>query len=139
MIIGEILQLIGVFFEKLLAMIGLSSGITAVGPNTLRVFIKYSGKTVQVDLDPSWTVKKVKDIVAPKLNSSPEEIKIIFAGTELPDNFVLQVFEKFKCKLSGNFIVLMVSMLNIYFADSVLRCGTTKLPSCCSCSNSNTK
>jgi len=92
MILSEILNLVGRLFDILLSMIGLGNGTAIpIGPNNLRVFIKYSGKTIQVDLDSSWSVAKVKTIIAPKLDCAPEEIKIIFAGNELPDDFILQV------------------------------------------------
>jgi hypothetical protein len=95
MVIASILEFVGRIFDVLLSMLGLSASVATLplGPNSLRVFIKYSGKTVQVDLDPSWTVSRVKSVVAPKLGCSPDEIKIIFAGNELPDEFVLEVSE----------------------------------------------
>jgi parkin len=44
-----------------------------------------------VDLDPKWYIKNVKEIVAPRLGLSPEEVKIIFAGKELHDLIVIEV------------------------------------------------
>lgn len=44
---------------------------------------------VSVCLDPSWTVQQVKTTLAPKLKSNSQDIRIIFAGKELPDNMVI--------------------------------------------------
>lgn len=79
-------------FSAILRMLGVSSIHPGLqGPNILRVHVRYAGRTVQVDLDPSWSVAQVKEHIAPLLNVQPNEIKIIFAGNELPDSFVLQV------------------------------------------------
>jgi hypothetical protein len=56
------------------------------------VYIKTNtGSTLSVDLDPKWHIKNVKEIVAPRLGLSPEEVKIIFAGKELHDLIVIEV------------------------------------------------
>ncbi|ODN04682.1 E3 ubiquitin-protein ligase parkin [Orchesella cincta] len=91
MVFGEILRAVAALFEGLLRLLGMASvdSIT-IGPNSLRVFIKYAGRTISTDLDPRWEIRKVKEMIAPKLGVSPEEIKIIFAGNELPDSFVLE-------------------------------------------------
>lgn len=44
-----------------------------------------------MDLDPKWDIKNVKEVVAPRLGLEPEEVKIIFAGKELPDSVLLEV------------------------------------------------
>lgn len=60
--------------------------------NSLSVYIKTNtGSTLSVDLDPKWHIKNVKEIVAPRLGLSPEEVKIIFAGKELHDLIVIEV------------------------------------------------
>lgn len=100
MVFGVILRALSAFIDAILRFFGMSSNGTAlVGPNTLRVFIKYSGRTISVDLNPSWSIKRVKNEIAPKLGVSPEEIKIIFAGNELPDSFILQVLHNLTCYL----------------------------------------
>jgi len=59
--------------------------------NSLSVYIKTNtGSTLSVDLDPKWHIKNVKEIVAPRLGLSPEEVKIIFAGKELHDLIVIE-------------------------------------------------
>lgn len=95
MVLGKILQAVTELFRRLFSLFGIMSPVNNIteGPNTLRVFIKYAGKTISTDLDPSWTIKQVKDAIAPKLQVSADEIKIIFAGNELPDSFILEVFE----------------------------------------------
>lgn len=40
-------------------------------------------------LDPSWTVGQVKTTLAPKLSSPSQDLRIIFAGKELPDEMVI--------------------------------------------------
>jgi parkin len=60
--------------------------------NSLNVYIKTNtGSTLSVDLDPKWYIKDVKELVAPRLGLSPEEVKIIFAGKELHDSIVIEV------------------------------------------------
>lgn len=73
-------------------MLGLRSlAEKEVDPNCLQIHVRFGGKTVQVDLDPGWSVAQVKQHIGPKLGVEPAEIKIIFAGNELPDSFILQV------------------------------------------------
>jgi len=90
MVLGTLFDFISRIIDALMSMLGMSAP-SALPSNALRVFIKYSGKTIQVDLDPTWSVAHIKSVVAPKLGCAPEEIKIIFAGNELPDNFILEV------------------------------------------------
>ncbi|XP_046666165.1 E3 ubiquitin-protein ligase parkin-like isoform X1 [Homalodisca vitripennis] len=59
--------------------------------NSLNIYIKSSnGNTLSVSLDPKWDIKNVKQVIAPKLGLSPEEVKIIFAGKELEDSTVIE-------------------------------------------------
>ncbi|XP_071529751.1 E3 ubiquitin-protein ligase parkin isoform X2 [Panulirus ornatus] len=44
---------------------------------------------VSVCLDPSWTVGQIKTTLAPKLSSLSQDLRIIFAGKELPDDMVI--------------------------------------------------
>lgn len=60
--------------------------------NKLSIFIKTTnGKSLSVDLDPKWDIEKVKELVAPQLGLSPNEVKIIFAGKELEDSTTISV------------------------------------------------
>lgn len=43
-----------------------------------------------MSLDPCWTVAQVKTTLAPKLNTPTQDLRIIFAGKELPDDLVIQ-------------------------------------------------
>lgn len=82
-------------FDTLLKMLGVNSSPPRLGdglsPNSLRVNVKYAGRSIPVGLDPSWSVARVKEEIGPLLRVDPKEIKIIFAGTELPDGFILEV------------------------------------------------
>lgn len=61
--------------------------------NTLSIYIKTNtGNTLAVDLDPKWDIKNVKEFVAPQLGLQPDEVKIIFAGKELSDNTIVEVY-----------------------------------------------
>lgn len=60
--------------------------------NSLNIYVKTSGgNTLAVELDPSWHIRNVKEIVAPKLGLEPNEVKIIFAGKELGDKIKIAV------------------------------------------------
>ena len=60
--------------------------------NSLSIYVKTNtGNTLSVDLDPKWDIKNVKEIVAPKMGISPEDIKIIFAGKELHNSTIISV------------------------------------------------
>lgn len=60
--------------------------------NTLSVYIKSNtGNTLTLDLDPKWDIKEVKEIIAPQLGLTPDELKIIFAGKELSDSTQISV------------------------------------------------
>lgn len=59
--------------------------------NSLSICIKTNtGNTLQVNLDPKWDIKNVKEIVAPQLGLQPDEVKIIFAGKELCDTTTIE-------------------------------------------------
>ncbi|KAJ3653399.1 hypothetical protein Zmor_012653 [Zophobas morio] len=58
--------------------------------NSLSIYIKTNtGNTLSVDLDPTWDIKNVKELVAPQLGLDPGEVKIIFAGKELGDSITI--------------------------------------------------
>lgn len=60
--------------------------------DNMNIFIKCnSGRTLAVDLDPKWDIKNVKNVIAPKLGTNPEDVKIIFAGRELEDSTIIEV------------------------------------------------
>lgn len=61
--------------------------------NKLSIYVKSNtGSTLSVNLDPKWDIKEVKEVIAPKLGMSPEEVKIILAGKELDDSTVIEVY-----------------------------------------------
>lgn len=85
-------SLINFFRDILYAMIQLLSFGRKKIQNSLSVYIKSNtGNTISLDLDPSWDIKNVKEIIAPQLGLSPEEVKIIFAGKELADSTHISV------------------------------------------------
>jgi parkin len=72
--------------------------------NSLSIYVKTNtGNTLAVDLDPKWDIRNVKEIVAPKMGISPDDIKIIFAGKELHNSIIIEVF-----KHSKNFITILM-------------------------------
>lgn len=71
-------------------MFGLGTPQTAIS-DKLEIFVRTNtGEKVFVCLDPSWTVEKIKIALAPKLNSPSKDLRIIFAGKELPDDMVIR-------------------------------------------------
>lgn len=64
--------------------------------NSLSIYVKTNtGNTLAVDLDPKWDIRNVKEIVAPKMGISPDDIKIIFAGKELHNSTIIEVVTSF--------------------------------------------
>lgn len=61
--------------------------------NSLSIYVKSNtGKgTISLELNPECDIKDVKELVAPQLGLSPEEVKIIFAGKELSDSTQISV------------------------------------------------
>lgn len=60
--------------------------------NSLSIYVKTNtGNTLTVNLDPKWDIKNVKEIVAPQMGVSPEDVKIIFAGKELHNSTIIEV------------------------------------------------
>lgn len=60
--------------------------------NSLSIYVKTNtGNTLAVDLDPKWDIRNVKEIVAPKMGISPDDIKIILAGKELHNSTIIEV------------------------------------------------
>lgn len=93
--------LINFFRDIIYAMIQLLSFGRNKIQNSLSVYIKSNtGSTISIELDPEWDIKNVKEIIAPKLGMTPEEVKIIFAGKELSDSTHISVsFYFFFCEL----------------------------------------
>lgn len=68
--------------------------------DSLNIYVKISGgNTLSVQLDRSWDIGNVKEIVAPRIGLEPNEIKIIFAGKELSDQITIAVCVKYFNKL----------------------------------------
>ncbi|XP_044001984.1 E3 ubiquitin-protein ligase parkin [Aphidius gifuensis] len=74
--------------------------------NSLSIYVKTNtGNTLTVNLDPKWDIKNVKEIVAPQMGISPEDVKIIFAGKELHNSTIIE-----ECDLGQQSILHAVKM-----------------------------
>ncbi|KAF7268233.1 hypothetical protein GWI33_018599 [Rhynchophorus ferrugineus] len=71
-------------------MLQLLSSKKHIIENILRIYIKTSGNTLCIDIDPKYDIRQIKNIVAPKIGLEPDELKVIFAGKELADNIVIE-------------------------------------------------
>ncbi|XP_046849643.1 E3 ubiquitin-protein ligase parkin-like isoform X2 [Xenia sp. Carnegie-2017] len=54
------------------------------------VTVKFDNKSFSLPFRPTWTVARFKESIARNRNVSPGQIRIIFAGEELPNHFTLQ-------------------------------------------------
>lgn len=79
---------------------------------------------VSVCLDPSWTVQQVKTTLAPKLKSNSQDIRIIFAGKELPDSMVIQ-----QCDLGNHSFLHAVLVVSKEKDGAVVTSVTSPPPS----------
>ena len=62
-------------------------------PKLLSIYIKANdGKKMTIEIDQTWDIKSVKEVVGPKLGLDAEEIKIILAGKELDDSITIEVW-----------------------------------------------
>lgn len=62
---------------------------------------------MSVRLDQSWTVSQIKTTLAPKLQSPADNLRIIFAGKELPDDMVMR-----QCDLGNHSILHAVRVVS---------------------------
>uniref|UniRef100_A0A1L8DSJ9 E3 ubiquitin-protein ligase parkin n=1 Tax=Nyssomyia neivai TaxID=330878 RepID=A0A1L8DSJ9_9DIPT len=83
----NIFELLRNFIARMLQIVLNKKEVT----NSLSVYVKCNtGSTLSLQLDPTWDIKNVKEIIAPQLGlSSADELKIIFAGKELNDAITL--------------------------------------------------
>jgi len=59
--------------------------------NSLRINIRVgTDMFVPLEVDPKWTIGEVKQKLAPKVNCTPQEIRVIFAGQELDNSIVVE-------------------------------------------------
>ncbi|CAH0753870.1 unnamed protein product [Bemisia tabaci] len=113
----SLLSILFDFFQSVFHLIWFSrNSIT----NSLSIYVKSNtGNTVSVDLDPKWDIKNVKEVVAPRLGLEPEEVKIIFAGKELPDSVLLE-----ECDLGQQSILHAVKSRKKLVSESKPLCET---------------
>lgn len=99
--------LINFFRDLFYTMISILSFGRKKIQNSLSVYVKSNtGNTLTLDLNPEWDIKEVKELIAPQLGLTPQEVKIIFAGKELADSTYISVrlSEDFCSKNSDFFI-----------------------------------
>ena len=58
---------------------------------SFEVTVKFNDSSFAVPFEPSWTIARLKNEISRHKNVNAREIKIIFAGQELPDNWKLEV------------------------------------------------
>ena len=68
--------------------------------NGLKIFVKMvsrqstgskASRNISINVQPEWSIKKVKETIAEKLNVNAEDLKIIFAGHELRNDIQVKV------------------------------------------------
>ena len=57
----------------------------------LPLFIKLDGKTIRVDVNTEWSILQLKQQLYLHSNKPPHSLKVIFAGSELPNSLLLKV------------------------------------------------
>ncbi|KAL1491165.1 hypothetical protein ABEB36_011805 [Hypothenemus hampei] len=115
-------RFIASFFTKLIQMmLQVLSSKKHIIHNLLSIYVKTSGgQTVCLDIDPKCDVSHIKKLVAPQINLQPDELKIIFAGKELADDYVIE-----ECDL-GQQSILHVVKIKSPKLNEVFRCSTPK-------------
>lgn len=82
-------SLIKSLFSRIFRLLGISAKPREF---TLKVHIKTTtGISFLIELNPKWDIGQIKKIIAPKLESTEDQISIIFAGKDLADNLLLEV------------------------------------------------
>ena len=59
--------------------------------STLPLFVKLDGKTIRVDVNTDWSILQLKQQLYLHSNKPPHSLKVIFAGSELPNSLLLKV------------------------------------------------
>ena len=76
------------------------SRIEDTSTNGLKIFVKMvsrnntgprAASNISINVQPEWSIKKVKETIAEKLNVKAEDLKIIFAGHELRNDIQVKV------------------------------------------------
>ena len=57
-----------------------------------QIFVRYNSSTnIPVRINPGWNVRRLKEEITQDQDVNPSDIRIIFAGRELRDDFSLRV------------------------------------------------
>ena len=60
------------------------------------IIIKLDGKSIQVRANPDWSIYQLKQHIFFHCFEKAENLKIIFAGTEVKDSVLLKVYKIYK-------------------------------------------
>lgn len=71
--------------------------------NTLPLFVKLDGETIRVDVNLDWSILQLKQHLYLHSNKHPDTLKVIFAGSELPNALLLK-----NCQLAHGTIVHVI-------------------------------
>nr|XP_027213284.1 E3 ubiquitin-protein ligase parkin-like [Penaeus vannamei] len=105
--LSYLIELLSGIWQSIMALFGFGSSQAAVS-NELEVYVRTNtGEKVSVRLDQSWTVSQIKTTLAPKLQSPADNLRIIFAGKELPDDMVMR-----QCDLGNHSILHAVRVVS---------------------------
>ena len=58
------------------------------------IFVRLlTGKTIAIDVEPSYTIEYIKDKIQDKTDIPPDDIRLIYAGTHLEDNKTVEDYK----------------------------------------------
>ena len=59
--------------------------------NGMQIYIRMFGGNEMVNIYPGWTVWRLKQYLAERHGHRPEQLRVIFAGSELPNSLGFEV------------------------------------------------
>ena len=67
------------------------------------VNVKYGpGRTLSIQVDPSWDVERLKEEISKVKNIPKEEVRILFQGREMHNSMTIQVGSVWNLSLNSN-------------------------------------
>lgn len=103
---NEVIRSFANLLLRMLSYLGIREDRKELYLNKMKINIRFNNNTnVVLDLKPEWTVAKVKELLSSKLNTSPEELRMIFAGKELDDSIKVE-----ECDVSQHSIIHVVQV-----------------------------